>query len=93
MNEAKRCNDLSGKEWLQNSFSIWRNLSKTCSVFGVYTVWVKGQIEMTETVTGAGKNGNIPLLIPFRYAKSLLKPLPEATVLYLILLTESVPLQ
>lgn len=29
MNEAKRCNDLSGKEWLQNSFSIWRNLSKT----------------------------------------------------------------
>lgn len=29
MNEVKRCNDLSGKEWLQNSFSIWRNLSKT----------------------------------------------------------------
>ncbi len=25
----KRCNDLSGKEWLQNSFSIWRGLSKT----------------------------------------------------------------
>ena len=29
MNEIKRCNDLSGKEWLQNSFSIWRNISKT----------------------------------------------------------------
>lgn len=25
----KRGNDLSGKEWLQNSFSIWRDLSKT----------------------------------------------------------------
>lgn len=29
INEEKRCNDLTGKEWLQNSFSIWRNLSKT----------------------------------------------------------------
>lgn len=29
INEEKKCNDLSGKEWLQNSFSIWRNLSKT----------------------------------------------------------------
>jgi len=29
MNEDKRCNDLSGKEWLQHSFSIWRGLSKT----------------------------------------------------------------
>lgn len=29
MNEEKRCNDLTGKEWLQNSFSIWRDLSKT----------------------------------------------------------------
>lgn len=28
MNE-KRCNDLSGKEWLQNSFSIWRGLAKS----------------------------------------------------------------
>lgn len=25
----KRDNDLTGKEWLQNSFSIWRDLSKT----------------------------------------------------------------
>jgi DNA modification methylase len=25
----KNCNNLSGKEWLQNSFSIWRELSKT----------------------------------------------------------------
>ena len=29
MNDDKRCNDLSGKEWLQNSFSIWRGLAKT----------------------------------------------------------------
>lgn len=29
MDESKKCNDLSGKEWLQNSFSIWRELSKT----------------------------------------------------------------
>lgn len=29
MIEKKRCNDLSGKEWLQNSFSIWRGLSKS----------------------------------------------------------------
>ena len=29
MNIDKKCNDLSGKEWLQNSFSIWRNLTKT----------------------------------------------------------------
>jgi len=29
MNEDKRCNDLTGKEWLQNSFSIWRGLSKS----------------------------------------------------------------
>lgn len=29
INEEKRCNNLTGKEWLQNSFSIWRNLSKT----------------------------------------------------------------
>ncbi|MEG1502454.1 MAG: DNA methyltransferase, partial [Synergistaceae bacterium] len=28
-NEDKKCNELTGKEWLQNSFSIWRNLSKT----------------------------------------------------------------
>lgn len=27
--ERKKCNDLTGKEWLQNSFSIWRDLSKT----------------------------------------------------------------
>ena len=27
--DDKRCNDLTGKEWLQNSFSIWRNLTKT----------------------------------------------------------------
>ena len=29
ISEDKKCNDLSGKEWLQNSFSIWRNLNKT----------------------------------------------------------------
>jgi len=29
INESKKCNELSGKEWLQNSFSIWRNLGKT----------------------------------------------------------------
>lgn len=29
MNLDKKCNDLSGKEWLQNSFSIWRDLKKT----------------------------------------------------------------
>jgi len=27
--DEKKCNDLSGKEWLQNSFSIWRDLTKT----------------------------------------------------------------
>ena len=29
INEDKKCNNLTGKEWLQNSFSIWRNLTKT----------------------------------------------------------------
>lgn len=29
INEDKRCNNLTGKEWLQNSFSIWRDLIKT----------------------------------------------------------------
>lgn len=29
INEEKKCNNLTGKEWLQNSFSIWRDLSKT----------------------------------------------------------------
>ena len=29
MDSSKKCNDLSGKEWLQNSFSIWRDISKT----------------------------------------------------------------
>lgn len=29
INENKKCNDLTGKEWLQNSFSIWRDLTKT----------------------------------------------------------------
>jgi DNA modification methylase len=29
VNDDKKCNDLSGKEWLQNSFSIWRDLTKT----------------------------------------------------------------
>ena len=29
INEKKRCNNLTGKEWLKNSFSIWRDLSKT----------------------------------------------------------------
>lgn len=29
ISEEKKCNDLSGKEWLQNSFSIWRDLGKT----------------------------------------------------------------
>lgn len=29
INEKNRCNDLTGKEWLQNSFSIWRNLAKS----------------------------------------------------------------
>ena len=29
MDDSKKCNDLSGKEWLQHSFSIWRNLTKT----------------------------------------------------------------
>ena len=27
--ETKKCNELTGKEWLQNSFSIWRDLKKT----------------------------------------------------------------
>lgn len=27
--EDRKMNDLSGKEWLQNSFSIWRGISKT----------------------------------------------------------------
>jgi len=27
--KEKQCNELTGKEWLQNSFSIWRDLSKT----------------------------------------------------------------
>lgn len=27
--EARKMNDLTGKEWLQNSFSIWRDMSKT----------------------------------------------------------------
>lgn len=27
--KVNRCNDLTGKEWLQNSFSIWRDLRKT----------------------------------------------------------------
>ena len=29
IDEKKKCNDLNGKEWLQNSFSIWRGLTKT----------------------------------------------------------------
>lgn len=29
IDETKKCNDLTGKEWLQNSFSIWRGLTKT----------------------------------------------------------------
>lgn len=29
MDNAKKCNELTGKEWLQNSFSIWRDLYKT----------------------------------------------------------------
>lgn len=29
INEDKKCNNLTGKEWLKNSFSIWRDLSKT----------------------------------------------------------------
>lgn len=29
VSEEKKCNDLTGKEWLQNSFSIWRDLKKT----------------------------------------------------------------
>jgi DNA modification methylase len=29
VNNDKKCNDLSGKEWLQHSFSIWRDLTKT----------------------------------------------------------------
>ena len=29
INEDKKCNHLTGKEWLQNSFSIWRDLTKT----------------------------------------------------------------
>lgn len=29
VNNSKRGNDLTGKEWLQNSFSIWRDLSKS----------------------------------------------------------------
>jgi DNA modification methylase len=28
-NNKKKCNNLTGKEWLQNSFSIWRDLIKT----------------------------------------------------------------
>ncbi len=28
-NDDRRCNDLTGKEWLQNSFSIWRDINKT----------------------------------------------------------------
>lgn len=29
MDYSKKCNDLTSKEWLQNSFSIWRGLTKT----------------------------------------------------------------
>lgn len=29
INESKRCNSLSGKDWLKNSISIWSDLTKT----------------------------------------------------------------
>jgi len=29
LNRVRRCNELTGKEWLQNSFSIWRDLTKS----------------------------------------------------------------
>ena len=29
IDNSKKCNDLTGKEWLKNSFSIWRDLKKT----------------------------------------------------------------
>ena len=29
ISDDKKCNELTGKEWLQNSFSIWRNILKT----------------------------------------------------------------
>ena len=29
INDDKKCNNLTGKEWLQNSFSIWRDLVKS----------------------------------------------------------------
>lgn len=29
MDDTRKCNDLSGKEWLQYSFSIWRDITKT----------------------------------------------------------------
>ena len=32
INHNKKCNNLTGKEWLQNSFSIWRELTKTKEV-------------------------------------------------------------
>ena len=29
VDNSRKCNELTGKEWLQNSFSIWRGLAKT----------------------------------------------------------------
>lgn len=29
MEKRQQMNELTGKEWLQNSFSIWRDLGKT----------------------------------------------------------------
>ena len=29
LENERKCNELSGREWLQNSFSIWRDLAKT----------------------------------------------------------------
>ena len=35
---ADRMNDLTGKEWLQNSFTIWRDIQKKWDVILIHLV-------------------------------------------------------
>ena len=53
INHNKKCNNLTGKEWLQNSFSIWRELDK--NRYNDYA------IETWNTTTGGFENAECVL--------------------------------
>ena len=62
--EDKRLNELEGKEWLQNSFSIWRDIKKTSEEKKLKHP-AMFPLQLTERIIKIFTKSNMTVLDPF----------------------------